>query len=86
MGTIADPTHEQNVGKFDTYAPSENWHTQKWERLVHPALQDEQNVQDKVSPINFIIKLIAFSSPSKRPKTIPKSLTQMIGCASNFKG
>jgi hypothetical protein len=29
MGTIADPTHEQNVGKFDTYAPSENWHTQK---------------------------------------------------------
>jgi hypothetical protein len=29
MGTVAEPTHEQNVSKLDTYSPSENWHTQK---------------------------------------------------------
>ncbi len=29
MGIVAEPMHEQNVNKLDTYAPSENWHTQK---------------------------------------------------------
>jgi hypothetical protein len=29
MKLVAKPTHEQNVSKLDTYAPSENWHTQK---------------------------------------------------------
>jgi hypothetical protein len=48
-------------------------------------LQGEQNVQDKVSIINSIIELIALSSPSKMPKTTPKSLTQMMGCASKGK-
>jgi hypothetical protein len=27
MGTVAEPMHEHNVNKFDTYAPGENWHT-----------------------------------------------------------
>jgi hypothetical protein len=63
----------------------ENWHTQNGQRLVHLTLQGEQNVQDKVPPTNSIVDLITFSPPSKRPRTTPKSLTQMIGCVSKGK-
>ncbi len=62
--------------------PGEIWHTQNGQCLLHPSLQSEQNVQDKVPPTNSIVDFIAFSPPSKRPRTIPKSLTQMMGCAS----
>jgi hypothetical protein len=74
MGTVAKPTHEQNVNILNTYAPCENWHTQK-PCLVHLALQGEQNVQNKVPPMDSTIKLITLSPSSKRPKTTPKSLT-----------
>ncbi len=55
MGIVAKPTHEQNVNKLNTYAPHESWDTQK-RHLIHPALQGEQNVQDKVPPIDSTIK------------------------------
>jgi hypothetical protein len=83
MATIVKPTYEQNVSKLDTYALSENWHTQKCQCLVHPTLQGEQNVQDKVPPTNFTIEFIALSPPNKRPRTTLKSLIQLMGCASN---
>jgi len=70
-GIIVKPTHEQNVSKLDTCAPGENWHTQKWQCFVHPTLQGEQNVQDKIPPTNFIIELITFFLPNKKPKTTP---------------
>ncbi len=35
MGTIVEPTHEQNVNKLDTYALGENWHTQNRQCLIH---------------------------------------------------
>ncbi len=85
MKTVVELTHEQNVNKFDTYVPSEIWHTQKPQCPVHPTLQGEQNVQDKVPPIDSIIELIALSPPNKSPKITPKSLTQMMGCASKGK-
>jgi hypothetical protein len=44
MKTVVELTHEQNVNKFDTYVPSEIWHTQKPQCPVHPTLQGEQNV------------------------------------------
>ncbi len=85
MGTIREPMHENNVNKLDTYALGENWHTQNGQHLVHPALQGEQNVQDKVPPIDFIVELISLSPTSKRSRTTPKSLIQMMGCASKGK-
>ncbi len=85
MGTMGELMHEYNVNKLDTYAHGENWHTQNGQRLVHPTLQGEQNVQDKVPPTNFIVNLLALSPPNKKPRTIPKSLIQMMGCASNGK-
>ncbi len=80
MGIIVEPMHEQNVNELNTYAPSENWYTQNRQCFVCLALQGEQNVQEKVVPTNYIVEFIALSPPSKRPKTTPKSLTQMMGC------
>ncbi len=51
----------------------ENWHTQK-QRLVHPTLQGEQNVHDKVPRTCSTVEPIALSPLSKRPRTITKSL------------
>jgi hypothetical protein len=50
-----------------------------------PNPTSEQNVQNKVPPTNCTIEFIALSPPNKRPKTIPKSLTQLMGCVSNNK-
>jgi hypothetical protein len=85
MGIVVKPTHEHNVNKLDTYAFGENWHPQKHHHFVHPTLQGEQHVQDKVPLTNSIIELIALSPPNKRPKTTPKSLTQLMGCVSKGK-
>jgi hypothetical protein len=85
MGIVVETTHEQNVSKLDTYAFGKNWHTQKCQHLVHPTLQGEQNVQDKVPPPNFTIELIALSFPNKMPRITQKSLTQLMGCASKGK-
>ncbi len=82
MGIVAERMHEQNVSKIDTYAPSENWHTKKCQCFVHPTLQGEQNVQDKVPPTNSTIELITLSPPSKKPGSTPKSMNQLMGCAS----
>jgi hypothetical protein len=49
----------------------EYWHTQK-QRLVHPTLQGEQNVHDKVPPTDSVVEPIALSPPNKRPMTITK--------------
>jgi hypothetical protein len=84
MGTIVEPMHEYNISKFDTYVPSENWHTPK-QRLVHLTLQGEQNVHEKVPPTYFTIEPIALSPPNKRPMTITKSLIQMMVCVSKGK-
>jgi hypothetical protein len=81
MGIVVEPTHEHNVNKLHTYVHGENWHTQKHQHLVRLTLQGEQNVQDKVPPTNSIVDLIALSPPSKRPRTTPKSLIQLMGCA-----
>jgi hypothetical protein len=36
--TIKELTHEHNVNKLDTYAPTKIWHTQKQQHLIHPTL------------------------------------------------